>query len=86
VVALASVNHIFKTFVGGAVAFVKGATTFIGKGSLSVERLFKIAITFIGKGSSAVKGRSFKTAKAVARVGVCVLSGVIAVAVAVAIG
>ena len=44
------------TFIGGAVTFI-GAITFIGG-----------AVAFIGKGSLAIGGRSFKTARARARV------------------
>jgi len=47
-VTLVSVSCVIKVFIGGAVAF-------IGKGG---------AIIFIDKGSLAIKGRSFKTAKA----------------------
>ena len=47
-VTLASVGYVFKTFIGGTVTFIKGAMTFISKGSLAVGRLFKIAGISIG--------------------------------------
>ena len=50
-------------FVGGAMTFIKGAATFIGKGSLAVKRSFKTAVTFIGRGGSAIGGRG-KASKA----------------------
>ena len=46
--ALASISYIFRVFIKGAIAF-------IGK---------RGAVIFINKRSLAVKGRSFKTAKA----------------------
>ena len=67
-------------FIGGAVMFVKGAATFIGKGSLVIKRSFKIAVMFVSRGSLAVKSRG-KASKAytdgacVGRAGVVLLVG-----------
>ena len=44
-------------FVGGAVTFIKGATTFIGEGSLAIRRSFEIAVIFVGRGGSVIEGR-----------------------------
>ena len=46
-------------FIGGAVTFIEGAVTFIGKGAVT---FIGGAITSVGEGSSAV-GRLFKTAR-----------------------
>ena len=47
-VTLISISYVFKVFIGGAVVFIDK----------------RGAIIFINKGSLAIKGRSFKTAKA----------------------
>ena len=43
--------------MGGAITFINGAVTFVGEGSLAVERSFKTAVTFVGRGGSAIGGR-----------------------------
>jgi hypothetical protein len=48
------------TFIGGAMAFIGEAVIFIGGAVTFIGG----AVTFIGKGSLAIKGRSFKIARA----------------------
>ena len=62
--ALAFISYIFKTFIGGAITFIKGAVIFVGEGSSAIKRSFKTATIFIGKRSLAIGGRSFEAARA----------------------
>ena len=46
---LVSVGYIFRAFIEGAIIFIRGAVTFIGKESSAIKGLFKTAKTKVNR-------------------------------------
>ena len=58
--ALASVGCVFGAFVEGAVMFIGGAVTFIGKGGLAGGRSFKTVRARVANNIKGVNGRDLR--------------------------